>query len=114
MILDTLDRSLGILYRIGVWRVVGTLVVLLSIWLWMRREGDGRAVQMIKESARLVEASLGKSRMRAAVDVGGALALIDAADRYEPNKSRLKKALGGVDPTVYKAFVKRTLDGLMT
>lgn len=114
MVFDALDRSLELVYRFGMWRVLGVLVgVFVVIW-WMRREGDARAVAMVKESARLVEASMRKSGARAAADIGGALALVDAADRYEPNKSRLKRALNGVDPTTYKTYVKRTLDQVLS
>ena len=112
-VLDALDRSLGIVYQVGAWRIVAVIGVVLVLAWWFTREGDRRAVELVKESARLVEASMRKSGVRAAADVGGALALLDASDKYEPNKARLKKALGGVDPTTYRAFVKRTFDSLL-
>lgn len=101
------------IYRIGVWRVIGGLVVVLLVSLWFIRGGDGRAVALVKESARRMDASIGKSRIHALVDVSAALALVDAGRKYEPNRARLRRALKGVDPHEYRSYVKRTLDGLL-
>lgn len=112
-ILDSIDTSLGLVYRVGVKRVLFGMVTLLILTWWMLRGSDLRAVTLVKESAKLLNQSFSKNRVAAAADVGAAMALIDAATRYEPDKKRLSRAVGGVDIVDYRAYAQRTLDGLL-
>jgi hypothetical protein len=113
-ILDTLDRSLGLVYRVGVGRVAfAVIAVALTLLWWVLRGVDGRAVALVKRGAVRVDASFGKGRVAAASDLGAALALVDAGMEYERNKSRLRRALGGVDPAKFRSFVQQKLDATL-
>jgi hypothetical protein len=113
-ILDTLDRSLGLVYRVGAGRVAfAVMAVALTLLWWALRGVDGRAVALVKRGAVRVDASFGKGRVAAASDLGAALALVDAGMEYERNKSRLRRALGGVDPSKFRSFVQQKLDATL-
>lgn len=113
-LLDSLDRSLGMVYRIGAKRIAFVVVTLLVIAWWFRKGADARAVDLLKKSARLINSSFtNRDRLAAIADVGAAVALIDAANQYEANKSRLARAVGGVNVADYRQYAESTLAKLM-